>query len=392
MPPSVVAVDLCELAPDGSNGGAARFVLPLLSALGATGEFRLWLLVREAVASLADAAVPQADEILFLGAARMPREPRLADRLSRRLPFDPRPLLPHPRPLRSRGAAALFSPLQSAVFAERGLPHVAVAYDFQEITHPGFFSRSERRRRRRFRAALSRCDRVIAISEATRSAAIGILGVPAERVRLVHPAGPLERAPLPAVALRSGLEALGLTAGNYFLYPANAWPHKNHDQLLAVLASQSPGHGDGEIAPVLCGLDRTGLGRLEARVREARLDGRVRLLGVVPDSDLTALLQGARFLFFPSLFEGFGLPVLEAIRLGTPVACSDVPALREVAGDAALYFDPSTPESIAAALGRMTDDEALRGDLRARGVARATLFPAGVTAEAFARELRGLLL
>jgi glycosyltransferase involved in cell wall biosynthesis len=392
MPPSVVAVDLCELAPDGSNGGAARFVLPLLSALGATGEFRLWLLVREAAASFAAAAVPQADEILVLGAPRMPREPRLADRLSRRLPFDPHPLLPHPRPLRSRGAAALFSPLQSAVFAERGLPHVAVAYDFQEITHPGFFSRSARRRRRRFRAALTRCERVIAISEATRSVAIGILGIPGERVRLVHPSGPLERTPVPADALRSRLEALGLTAGTYFLYPANAWPHKNHDQLLAILDSEHTGAGDGRIAPVLCGLDRSGLGRLEARVREARLDGRIRLLGVAPDPDLTALLQGARFLFFPSLFEGFGLPVLEAIRLGTPVACSDLPALREVAGDAALYFDPTTAGSMAAALCRMTDDEALRSDLRARGLARATLFPAGGTVEALAKELRSVLL
>lgn len=388
MPRPVVAVDLCQLAPDESNGGAARFVLPLLSALGAAGEFRLRLLVREAAARTAAAAVPQAEEVVVLGAPGMPREPRVADRLSRRLPFDTRPWLPDPRPLLRRGAAALFSPLHSTAFEERGLPHAAIAYDFQDLVFPAFFPRGERRRRRRFRAGLARCDRVIAISEATRSAAVELLRLPRERVRVVPPSGPLVRRPLPSAELLGRLDALGLAPGAYFLYPANAWPHKNHDRLLSVLAAGRPGGG---VAPVLCGLDRGGLGVLEARVREKGLAGRVHLLGVVPDADLTALVQGARFLFFPSLFEGFGLPVLEAARLGTPVACSDLPALREVAGEAAFFFDPTSPEAVGAALAKMSDDGSFRDELGRRGRARAASFPPDATVEAFARELRDVL-
>lgn len=391
MKPPVVVVDLSQLAPDGSNGGAARFVLPLLSALGASGEFRLWLLTRAAAARTAAAAVPHAEEVLVLGAPGRPREPRLLDRVSRRLPVDLRPLLPDSRPLRRRGAEALLSPLQSAVFEERGLPHVAVAFDFQELVFPSFFSRAETRRRRRFRAALGRCGRVIAISEATRSAAVESVRISPHRLSVVPPSGPLERKALPADELRSRLRSLGLAPGGFFLYPASAWPHKNHDRLLRALVLDPGTNGGLGLVPVFCGLDRIGLRDLHVRSQELGLEGRVRLLGVVPDPDVTALMQGARFLVFPSLFEGFGLPVLEAVRLGTPVACSDLPALREVAGEAALFFDPSSTEAVGAALRRMTFDVSLLDDLRRRGPVRARLFPATAPVEAFAREIRSVL-
>lgn len=391
MPPPAIAIDISQLASDGSNGGAARFVLPLLSALGASKEFRLRLLVRPGAVTTAIEAVPSADEIIELGAPGRPREPSRLERLSRRLPVALSTLLPDPFPLRRRGVAALLSPLQSAVFEERGLPHVAVAYDFQDLYFPGNFPREERRRRRVFRSALRRCAGVIAISEATRVDAVAAAGVLPERVRVVYPSGPLERKPLPPEEIRTRLGAVGLEADRFCLYPANDWPHKNLDALLTALAREGtpPVRSDPTIA--LCGMTPGSRDRLAARLRESRLEERVRLLGIVPDADLTALVQGARFLFFPSLFEGFGLPILEALRLGTPVACSDLPALREVAGDAAFYFSPSAPGSITAALGRMAADGPLRDALRARGLVRATLFPPGEAVEGFAKELRRVL-
>jgi glycosyltransferase involved in cell wall biosynthesis len=108
---------------------------------------------------------------------------------------------------------------------------------------------------------------------------------------------------------------------------------------------------------------------------------RVRFCGSAYGAELVQLLHGAIALIFPSLVEGFGLPVLEAMALGTPVVVSDVPALREVAGDAALVFDPYRPESLAAALTSVLDDERLGSRMSAAGRARARQFAWARTAE-----------
>ena len=108
-------------------------------------------------------------------------------------------------------------------------------------------------------------------------------------------------------------------------------------------------------------------------------------VGFVPDADVPTLLARARALVQPSFAEGFGLPVLEAQAAGTPVACSDLPALREAAGDAAVFFDPHDVASIAAALGALLGDEEKRNLLRKRGRERALQFTWSRTAERTAR-------
>ena len=112
---------------------------------------------------------------------------------------------------------------------------------------------------------------------------------------------------------------------------------------------------------------------MQARRRAEQLNVKERtvFLGPVREEDLPALYSGARAFVFPSLYEGFGLPPLEAMACGTPVACSDIPSLRETAGDAALLFDPKDPGAIAAALDRLLTDAALREDLHERGLRRA---------------------
>src|SRR5205823_6561493 len=109
---------------------------------------------------------------------------------------------------------------------------------------------------------------------------------------------------------------------------------------------------------------------------------RVRHLGHVPTERMPALLRGARAMVFPSLFEGFGLPPLEAMACGTPVAASDRGALAEVCGDAALAFDPEDVDAIAEAIARVAGDEGLRADLRERGLRAAAGFTWRACAEA----------
>jgi hypothetical protein len=102
----------------------------------------------------------------------------------------------------------------------------------------------------------------------------------------------------------------------------------------------------------------------------------VHFLGFLPEATLDIVWQGAAFLVFPSLYEGFGIPVIEAMSLGKPVLCSNVTSLPEVAGDAALFFDPRKPEEMAAAMERVAGDAALAETLSARGRDRADLFRA----------------
>jgi len=109
-------------------------------------------------------------------------------------------------------------------------------------------------------------------------------------------------------------------------------------------------------------------------VQALGLEGQVLLAGYVPDADLPALLSGALAFVFPSLYEGFGLPVLEAMACGTPVICSNTSSLPEVAGDAALLVDPREPEALAQAMLRLLRDKELRGELSARGLEQARRF------------------
>lgn len=381
------AVDLSQLAPEGRNGGAARFVLDLLARLAAEPGLELVLLVRPAgapaVASLAAAGA----RVAVLGTAAGVAEPRRARRLLRRLPAPLARFLPDGGSLRQLGAGVLFSPLQSAAFHEPGLPHVAVAYDLQELSHPGFFSAAELRRRAAFRADLRRCARVVAISEATRADLVARAGLPAGRLSVIHPAGPSERRRLDAGAAGERLAALGLEPGGYALYPANFWPHKNHAGLLRAVAA-SPLARDPAFRLVLCGALDEGRAEAARLGAELGLGTRVLFLGHQPDATVTALLQGARLLAFPSLFEGFGIPVLEALRLGVPVACSDLPALRETAGQAALFFAPGEAEAIAAAVGRLWGDAELRARLAAAGRAAAGRYPAEEVVPRYAALLR----
>jgi len=139
---------------------------------------------------------------------------------------------------------------------------------------------------------------------------------------------------------------------------------------------------------VLAGPDGDASRELRARASRADLAGRVDFAGHVSDERLLELYRGASCVVFPSQFEGFGLPVLEAMARGVPVACSNRPPLTEVAGDAALLFDPTSPRAIAGALAALLGDDALRARLRTAGPERAARFTWAATAQATLRSYR----
>jgi glycosyltransferase involved in cell wall biosynthesis len=226
------------------------------------------------------------------------------------------------------------------------------------------------------RSAAGKVGHVLADSQATRQDLIRHYGIPRERITVVYPGWDESLAPVGDPDLQAGVRARYGLGERYLLYVGTLHPRKNLVRLIeafAQLCASPPATPEGgkrsgtDLRLVLAGKRGWLYDDILARVRRLGLTDRVLLTGYVPDSDLAALLSGAQAFVFPSLYEGFGFPVLEAMACGTPVVCSTASSLPEVAGDAAVMVDPLDPEALAAALYRIVEEPGLRRDLRKRG-------------------------
>ncbi len=268
-----------------------------------------------------------------------------------------------PRALRSLGADLYHSPYYLMPYRP-GAPAVLTVYDVIPLRFPQFSSRRSRLLfRLTSRLALRTARHVIAITENARHDFIAEFGVRPERITAIPLAADPAFCPQPAAALQAVREKHDLPE-RFVLYLGSNKPHKN----LVGLVQAWAGLG-GEAQLVIAGAWDPQ--HPEARLLAESLGDRVRWLGPIPEADLPALYAAATVFVFPSFFEGFGLPVVEAMACGTPVICSNVTALPEVAGDAALLVDPGDSRALTVALGRVLADEGLRAELRARGLARA---------------------
>jgi glycosyltransferase involved in cell wall biosynthesis len=224
--------------------------------------------------------------------------------------------------------------------------------------------------------AARRSHRVIADSQSTREDLIELLGVRSEQIDVVPLGlGSVRReAPLPERDVRARFE---LGGRRVILSLSAKRAHKNLLALIGALARIAP-----ERRPllVLPGYPTAHEAELRERARVLGIEEDVRFPAWVSAEELEGLWALTEAFVFPSLYEGFGLPVLEAMARGVPVACSDASSLPEVAGDAALLFDPREESAIAQALSRLLDDSELRECLRDRGRARVAEFTWGRTA------------
>lgn len=218
-------------------------------------------------------------------------------------------------------------------------------------------------------------QRIIAISQATKDDLVRHYGVAPARITVVHHGVTPEFAPVEPQQCTAGAARYGID-GPYLLYVGTIQPRKNLQRLIEAFAQIV-----SAAEPAQPGLQLVIAGKrgwlsepIERRAVELGLAGRVRFTGYVADADLPALLSGALAFAFPSLYEGFGLPILEAMACGAPVLTSTSSALPEVAGDAALLVDPRDTAAIARGLLQLATGADLRAELRARGFARATQF------------------
>jgi glycosyltransferase involved in cell wall biosynthesis len=253
-----------------------------------------------------------------------------------------------PGPLRRYfdGADAVHYPLTIAL-PRLDIPSAVTLHDVQHLDLPELFPRSERLFRRVFWHRSVRTAQVVIVPSAfVRDRTVERLGFDPARIRVIH----------------HGIDHERFTPGDeprepFILYPAKTWPHKNHARLLeafALLRRERPELrlvlSGGDPLPAQDGVEQVGRGSLD---------------------ELVSLYRRASALVFPSRYEGFGQPPLEAMACGCPAAVSNAASLPEVCGDAARYFDPDSPEEIAAAVADVLDDPE---PWRARGLERAARF------------------
>jgi glycosyltransferase involved in cell wall biosynthesis len=318
----VIGISLLTLDPS-TVGGTQTYARGLVEALAAHGtiDYRVFVseIAAEAGGDLRTIVVPEfpagrsrPGRVLGLAAAT------LWDRRLRRA-------------LAREQVQAFHFPL-TVMLPRVGVPAATTIHDLQHEAFPQFFSRPQLTYRRRVYGRSVRASRlVVAVSEHVGDDLAERLGYPRDRVRVIYHGVDHER-------FRPDRRA----REPFILYPANWWTHKNHELLLeafALVRAERPG-----LRLVFTGAGHPG-----------SLPDAVSSLGRVSDDRLADLYRSAAALVFPSLYEGFGLPPLEAMACGCPVAVSRVGALPEVCGEAAVYFEPTSVVDIARGIGDVLD-------------------------------------
>jgi glycosyltransferase involved in cell wall biosynthesis len=221
--------------------------------------------------------------------------------------------------------------------------------------------------------AAHRSARVLTVSEASKRDILKYFNIPAGKIDVIYNAIDERFGQEPSAEDVSRVKERYQLNDPYVLYAGNIKPHKNLERLIEAFHLLRR-EGADQVKLLIIGDEISKYATLRRAVHRYKLHQHVRFFGFVPDRTLAVLYRLAAVFVFPSLYEGFGLPPLEAMASGTPVITSNVSSLPEVVGDAALLIDPYDPIAIEQAMRRVLGDAALRADLRQRGLARVKEF------------------
>ena len=350
--------------------------------------------VRPSTFELFDAAVSSGGGA-FAGFDRVHAAPNLFERA--RLHFRR-----HKRPLLVKPAAApdLFHATHPTPLAVKGAANIYTIHDLIPLLLPFATLDDKKYMIDLLRTLCREADHIVTVSEHSKRDIVRVLGLDESRVTNTYQAITIPDAALSRDGTEAAREvegAFGVAAGEYYVFVGAIEPKKNLGRLIDAYAAS------GSRRPLLvvgapgwqCEAELAKLG--EERFLRYRYDGRwlrpersVRHLAYLPRAQMLALMRGARALFFPSLYEGFGLPALEAMLLGTAVLAADVASLPEIVGDAALLVDPLDEAAIAQAIRTLDCDDDLLSTLVARGRKRAQLFSTGAYVSRLADLYAGL--
>ncbi|GGI46246.1 hypothetical protein GCM10008018_16160 [Paenibacillus marchantiophytorum] len=266
--------------------------------------------------------------------------------------------------LRSRSIDVLFCPMSAINFSEPGIPTLSLIYDLQHKYYPQFFKEEELSVRDNFYSGICElADYVVCISEFTKDTLVDKLNYPKDRAEVVYISIQDRLDEISSEQQNETINKFGLNGKNYAYFPANFWPHKNHRILLLAMSILINKYPELDLHLCLTGSLLNQDTYFEEIINQMNLKDRVHHLGYVAEQEVSALMKRANFLIFPSLFEGFGIPVAEAMSMGVPVICSHNTSLPEVGGEAVLYFDPRKPEEIAEVMKNIMTNDSLRESL-----------------------------
>lgn len=342
-----IAIDLIPMQEGGSNGGAKGFILDLIKTLAMENV-----------------------NVIFHCYCYLFMQRELKEHLNTnnlRIHVVSRISKYFWNPYNSR---ILFCPFGSSSIPRKGLAVLSILYDLQVISYPQFFSRRDRKNRiKQIQRISKEATRIITISDFTRKEAI-MYGFRREKVYTI---------PININYNEEngkGNRLIKETKNkNIILYPANLWEHKNHELLFTAFAMAIHKGLSPDISLICTGFgEKKRVNYLNSIINGMKLEGRIILTGYIGHMVLKQLYINSICMIFPSLYEGFGIPVIEAMSIGVPVCCSNTTALKEVSSDAALSFDPRNPSTMADSICKITSDSNLRARCRDKGYSQASMY------------------
>lgn len=400
-----VAVD--ARLEDGRAGGVQQFVIGLASALsdledgneeynflGRPGEAGWLLPYLAGPCRLVDiagaAAVPshRIDQIRRAVGDRLPAIRTAWRRFVRGGGREPIVIPSSDGTIEAAGVQVVHFTFQGAFIT--GVPSIYQPWDLQHLHLPEFFTDDQRRWREvAYRLFCERADLVIVASEWAKMDVVSHLGIPPSKIAIVEMPPVVLAYPVPdTTTVEKTRHELRLPS-RFIFYPAQTWPHKNHIRLFEAMALIRDREGV-DIDLVCSGSQNAHFAEIKRAARRLGLQERIRFLGFVDPMQIQSLYRLAQCMVFPSLFEGWGLPVLEAFSVGLPVACSNVTSLPAMVGDAALLFDPRDVDAMAEAILAVWQDQRLRETLSNHGYQVVGQFDWGRTARTFRAHYRSI--
>lgn len=258
------------------------------------------------------------------------------------------------------------------------LPTLTTLVDIQEVYFPEFFTEEDLYMRDlHYASSTHMSDRVMTISEFSKQSIVKFHHLPPEKVMVAYLSADNRFYRSAEIARKPDR----LLPQNFIFCPANFWQHKNHDRLLQALRLLRDEH-DLHVDLICTGYEQPNGYPLAAKAIEYGIAEQTHLLGYRSIEEIAWLYQHARMLVFPSLFEGFGIPLVEAMAVGCPIAAARSSSIPEVLDGAGQLFDPMSPPDIAATIARVWNDAALCQTMVQRGMQRAADFSAMLTAQA----------
>jgi len=256
-------------------------------------------------------------------------------------------------------------PTQTAYLTDR--PTIYQPHDLQHLHYPQFFSKIEfALRERYYRTFCDRASFVCVQAQWTKQDVINRYGIMEEKMVVVPWGSAFQAYKSPSVAESRAIVEKYALPDHFFFYPAVTWPHKNHESILRALHLLKSEH---RCRPhvYFTGATTDYRSVLDKLAQELCVSDQVHFLGFLPSEELQAIFGAATAMIYPSKFEGFGLPILEAFQARLPVLSSSATTLPEVALDAALYFDPDSPAELASLMKTILDVPEVRQELISKG-------------------------